>query len=196
LTLPVVPLVPVPPPEPEWLQATHDAWLRQRIQTCLGVGTSYENAVAAGLALRLERPRPGVDWRVTTVTSWPHRWMASLSPEARETLRDLAVARVDGLWVTLEELRHTLDPADADWRADLVDWCRERDDLEGVRVLLNWAGHGSRVSMLLAPFDVEAERFMRSIPVVFSFDDEQLRRASVTSPLAWWVRLERSSQTS
>lgn len=115
--------------------------------------------------------------------------MASLSREMYETLRDLALARIDGLWCTLEDLRETLDPKDHEWQKAVVEWYRERDELEGVRVLLNWGGHGSRLSAVLAPFDLVAERFVRSIPVVFAANNEHLRRASILNPLSWWVQL-------
>jgi hypothetical protein len=193
LALPVRQLVDVPSPPREATAGIADPWLAEDVRFHLSLGDAWHNAVAAGVFLRLRSiERGSVPKRFTVASSWPHRWMRSLSADQQATVSARAVARVDGLWGEMEGLQEALDPEDEDWRAVLVRWCRERDQLEGVRVLLNWARSGRHLENVLGPFDVAAERFVRSLPIAFHVDDEHLRRAALVSPMSWWVRLERT----
>lgn len=166
-----------------------DAWTLGKMREHLDLNDPFHAAVAAGTFLRLRELEPQERGRLPRVEeSWPHLWVREIPPEGREKLARRAIARVLALGYDLDRLREELDPDDEVWRDDLLDFCRDRDDLEGVRVLLNWAGAGRELEPFLACFDEEARLFVRSIPVV-ELDDEQLYRASVTCPTSWWTSL-------
>jgi hypothetical protein len=68
------------------------------------------------------------------------------------------------------------------WRA----LCHERDDLEGVRVLLREAGAGGQLEEALRETDASGRAVRFSWPREVDVDDERLRRAALSNPGAWW----------
>ena len=155
--------------------------------------------VAAGLCARLYEPFTPRG-RTELVTRWlqgqaqdpgvhVRRWARSLLPEELDTLQDLALAVVDRVSGLLDHLEASMAPSEDWWRLALHDLCVERDDLESVAFLLAEARRADRLQPALRGLDEAATRFAASIPLVIEVDDEQLRRARLGDPFAWWVTI-------
>lgn len=174
-------------PDPEVLVGNPDQWLCELICEHWALDHDWHTVVASGLALTKARSDGRPWWEFTVESSWPHAWVMQTSPEQRDAIVESAITAVTMLGEDLDDLDVDFDPGDGDWRAALVEWCRRRDDLEGVILLLDFVRHGSALHDLLDPFDRAAAEFVRSIPVVFDVDDQQLRRAARFNPEAWWT---------
>lgn len=174
------------PPAPAVLDGNRDEWLCDIVRAHWAAADDWHTVVAAGIALT-NTTADGRSWTEFTVeASWPHVWFRQTTPEQRNAVADSAVAAVTMLREDFDDLDEAFDPGDEGWRAALIDWCRRRDDLEGVVMLLDWMRGGTGVHDVLDSFDAEAAAFVRAIPVVFDVDDEQLRRAGRFNPEAWW----------
>jgi hypothetical protein len=166
-----------------------DIWTVERVRFHLGLDDDWHNGVAAGTFLRLRLRETRQTPSLSVSESWPHRWITGQTIEQRETLASRAIARTDGLWHWLEQLEQEPQFDGADWRNALQLLCEGREEVEGVRILLDWARHESALGSMLSAFDRAADLFVRSIPVALTMrSSELLRRAAIVSPTAWWTQ--------
>jgi hypothetical protein len=189
LSLP--PLVEIRAPVAGWIAPHHVPWLRDEIQARLERADSWQEAVAVGLFARhaVASDRTTLDAASEADLVRPRQWARGLGPAEVETIDLLLEAEVERLLMRLEALAGTMACDDAAWRADLVTLCRARDDVEGVRLLLNEAGAGGSVEHSVELLDEIGASFVRSLPVVLSIDDARLREVIRFDHTAWWAAL-------
>lgn len=192
--LEVPPLVRIESPVGEWTATRAEAWLQEEIRGRLAEGGPWQQAVAVGLFARLGWPREPA--RVVEMTlrgkpvpelAAPRRWARGLSPDQVRTIRALAAVEIDRLHQVADDLARSMACDDPGWRADLLHLCHDREDLEGVRLLLAEAGAGEDLMAALDLLDSAGQDLMLGLPVRLREDDERLRRASELDPEAWWV---------
>lgn len=199
-TTTVEPLAEVAPPIAEWLRdVPDDTWLHQEVAEKLERRDSWQLSTAAGLLARLYLPStPSA--REAMVRDWRdgrragpnvavRSWARTLGDEELATLDDLALAAVDRIVASIEDLEDTMAPSESWWREALYDTCRERDDLESMLFLLAETGWGRRALVAAEALDAVAEAFARSIPVALEMDDERFRRVREACPHAWWATI-------
>jgi len=189
LSLP--PFAEIRSPVVDWIAAHHAPWLRDEIQARLERADAWQHAVAVGL---FARHAPATDRGARDPASQadlvrPRRWAHGLRPAEVQTIELLLRAEVERLLAAIDDLAETMACDDSWWRADLVAICQGRDDVEGVRILLNEAGAGAAVAASVELLDVTGARFVQSLPVVLSIDDPRLREVARFDPTAWWATL-------
>jgi hypothetical protein len=176
----------------QWVSASGaESWVRNEVQRHLAQNDTWHNFVAAGLMARLAIPS-GTTWQIAEIQedlAKPRRWIRSLDQEQRMTVEILLAAEVQRLFISLDELHREMACDDPGWQADLVQFCQERDDLEGVRILLNETESGLRMDYVVEAFDSSASKFVRGIPVVLTLHDERLQSVASFDPEAWWVSI-------
>ncbi len=187
LRLPVKALVQVPPFSIEAVKRANDSWIEERVTFHLKVDDSWHNAVAAGLFLRLVQIPKAAQLPKFASDSPSHAWVSRLTTEQLETIAARTDARLDALWSDLDRLDFRLEAPGADWVEDLHRLCRDRDDLEGVRLLLNWTKTNDRLEERILGLDATAEAALQNLPMSIKITDEQLYRAAVVSPISWWT---------
>jgi hypothetical protein len=184
-------------PVEDWLEGT-DAWLQARVRERRGLDDPWEDVACAGMLARLVQLDPAATratveahlmGRPDPVLSRPRAWIRGHGTELARELEGLAVSRIEELLQVLEALDDPLEPSDPAWRRDLLLLCQGRDDLEGVRLLMEEAGAAGPLGSVVAALDRKAGPFVRSLPAHVGFDDEQIRRAAALDPEAWWASL-------
>lgn len=190
---PVVPPLPDPPVE-AWAEAFADAWLRDFVRARVDA-SPWSRLAVAGVLARLAEPAAGaaveallagkVDERIAA----PRRWARSWTAEERAGVAAHARAAIDDLHEDLDAVTAALAPGDEDWRADVLALLQDRDELEGVVLLLREAGAADAVEPMLAALDERGRRFVSATPGWRPLRDEQLRRAALGDPESWWAAL-------
>jgi len=182
----------------EWARDSADDWLHDEIHSRLDGGGTWEIAVTAGMFARLQRLTPArareiasaqLRGEVDEAAARPWRWVRRLSAMELTALEGLSLAEIDILHRSLADLRRTLAAEDPIWRDDVRELCHRRDDVECVWRLLNEAGAGRRVRMLLASLDIAADALVAGLRGECQLDDERLRRVGAEQPDAWWGRM-------
>jgi hypothetical protein len=186
----VEPLEKINPPADTWQAVSGhvEPWLREQVEQHLRMNSSWHNLVAAGLIARLAAS-PDAAGRALALSeemARPRRWALTLDVKQLRTTGLLLQADTLRLLADLKDLQRTFECDDPDWQDDLLALCRSRDDIEGVRILLNEAGASDRTSSIEV-LDTEAMLFMSSLPVRLRLEDERLRTVAVFDPDAWWV---------
>jgi hypothetical protein len=185
-----------PPPFPEigsplleWLGPRHARWLRAEIHARLERADPWQHAVAVGLFARLAvaADRPPTDVAGGDDLARPRRWARRLAPPQVATLALLLKAEAVRLLDLVADLAEAMACDEDGWRAELAELCRGRDDLEGVRLLLQEAGAGETVADAVGLLDEAGARFLGSVPVRLVIDDVRLREAAAFDPGAWWA---------
>jgi len=193
---------PIPTPEPfatievpleDLLREVRSDWLRQEVEKYLE--ESWSRVVGMGLLLRywddgltaretralvrdlMDGKNPDIVQRIET-------WIKGLSDAQVRTIQDWAQAACFSLRLQMESLEKSFCLED-DWIEELVAACRERDDLEAVRWLLE---DSSALDESLRDLDEEASAFLITIPVALRPDEPRLSRAALLDPVVWWVR--------
>jgi hypothetical protein len=113
------------------------------------------------------------------------RWPRTLTAEQRALIERFAIVRARDVESQLARIQ---DGLGIDQQLDFA-WqgiCWDRDDVEGIRVLLREAGAGQALTAALRAVD-EAGRAVRfSWPSDVDVHDERLQRISESDPGAWW----------
>ncbi|MBN1548391.1 MAG: hypothetical protein JW902_17205 [Syntrophaceae bacterium] len=200
--IPVLPRIAVEPfskiesPVGNWIISINDSWLVDEIQRNIDQNDAWCSAVATGLYARFIETPSLSDFVDQTLAGRPNEqlvlpriWARNLSEADCRTIEDLGFAEVDLLSHKVEDLELRLDPEDKIWRGDLLELCERRDDLEGVRILLNETGKADRLSSTIEDLDEEAQLFISSMPVSVRLDNERLARVAKIDPAAWWASL-------
>jgi hypothetical protein len=187
----LAPFAQIESPVAGWISERHEPWLRQEIQARLARANAWQHAVAVGLFARLavasEQAAPTPDGKGDLAR--PRRWARNLERAQIATLELLVKAEVERLLAVIDELTQTMACDDQDWRSELLELCRGRDDVEGVRILLNEAGADDTVTDTVRFLDEAGSQFVRSLPVVLKVEDERLHRVASFDHGAWWVAL-------
>jgi hypothetical protein len=181
----------IKPPVEEWMAAAGggiERWLREQVDHHLKADRSWHNLVAAGLIARLAVSfdvgrSPAV---VQEASARPRRWALDLNAKQLHTIERLLQAETLRLLADLDDLERTFALDDPDWQDDLLALCRSRDDIEGIRILLNEA-HAPERAAAIQVLDADAILFMSSLPVKLTLDDERLRAVAGFDADAWWV---------
>lgn len=133
-------------------------------------------AVARLLAGELPKPvGPGEDW------------MRGLTRAQRRELEEQACLVSTRLTRELEFLEAAADDSEG-WRRRVMAVMQEREQLEGVFVLLQRAGEGAELGPALELLDDDAALVFERLPLLRLPDDTLLRRARIVSPEAWWTQ--------
>jgi hypothetical protein len=114
------------------------------------------------------------------------RWLRGFEPGQRALVERFAVVCARTLASRLARLQTTLRPDDDSLEETWAWACWERDDLEGVRVLLREAGAGAALAAALQDADVTGRAVRFSWPSGIDVHDERLQRVSEGDPGAWW----------
>jgi len=185
-----------------WCDTAGDDWLKTAVGERLDEESDFGCAVGVGMYARLLIPThsPKATSRKARVEAILNgyvppfvqrsvEWTASLSAAQRRTIIDLSLAEADLIKARVDMLAESMDCGENGWWNQLAMLCTARDDLESVRRLFGDSVDARSIDACIAPVDVTARRFIGSIPVRRSLIDEQLRRAAMTEPLAWWTAL-------
>jgi hypothetical protein len=184
---------PMESPASQWSERLNDPWLQQEVASVLAGSHPLRHVVAVGLLKRMHSPN---DDPVQTAkkllagdrVGWlarPHEWLRCLSPAQRRTAERLACERSEQL--AGEMARGSRLTSDQVLRV-LV----ERDDLEGVRLLLRETGAGQRLDAAIEALDQAASGWQPGNLRQACEGSERLRRARLLDPAAWWAQPTRS----
>lgn len=163
----------------DWADKTDDLWLAAEVAQ-REIKSDWDAAVTAGfIATHAESQDPREDFKrmmrgeVIESMVAPRRWFRALDEAAAREIESEACARIERLAFKVAH------------GEDHLTVCRERDDLEGVCVLLRDRGIADRVNPALK----ELDGFVASRVFLIGNrkrDDVRLRRASLVHPGAWW----------
>jgi hypothetical protein len=141
----------------------------------------WDDTLAAGRIAR--GVEPGASQAATIAA---RRWTRGLTADQRTLIERFAIVQAHGIAARLDRLQAHFGPADASLDLAWQALCWDRDDVEGIRVLLREAGAGQALTAALRAVD-EAGRAVRfSWPSDVDVHDERLQRISESDPGAWW----------
>ena len=200
------------PPVLKWIEEISDAWLAVKIRELVANseyapnGRDWNYIVAAGMFTRLFHPATMAEIReinamtmrgeVVPQLIWGRLWARALPKEQVAVMeghvfRELASMNrfIDILLGKHEEdIGFKFDPTGESWRNIFLDLCHQRDDIDGVRMLLYEAGVIGRILPLLDELDSRGKKLIRLIPR-FKIRDEQLKRGFLIDHSAWWAEV-------
>lgn len=160
--------------EAEWRILAEDA-----------AATRWQDTLVAGRIARLLQPLDAASLIAART------WSRTLSPGQRGLVERYATVAARQLTIRLERLQSTIvpdQPGLADrWRT----LCHDRDDLEGIRVLLREAKTGAAVAAALRDADAVGRALHFSWPSNADVHDERLQRVAEGDPGAWWAGTRR-----
>ncbi len=197
--LPIEPLAPLQAPVASWLAGeSHDDWLVEQLEELAGLDNPWSQATAVATYGRLRQVSAAeraqaveelLTGRVNTEAARHLRWVRGLDPAQLRTLEALALDAVGQLHHHLDLLGAEVDPGGPEGQAFLLDLCHQRDDLEGVLVLLREVGHHEAVQAAAAALDQRARELLHPLSELEYLVDERLRRVLLGQPEAWWANL-------
>ena len=181
----------------KWAEACDDAWLADQIRRQAAVGGSWRQAIAAGLYARLYQPADSAagaarvrdfrNGRIETRFTEPREWAKTLHETQAIRFESLALAEIDGLHAAMDDLEVALDEGSEEWVDAWRDICHRRDELEGVKLVLQERGKGAALQSTLEQLDRRGRQFLINIPEGVLQPDIQLERANLLDPTAWWT---------
>jgi hypothetical protein len=113
------------------------------------------------------------------------RWLRGVTADQRALIERFAVVRARAIEAQLTRIQ---DGLGVDLQLDFA-WqglCWDRDDVEGIRVLLREAGAGRMLSAALRAVDDLGRAVRFSWPSEVDVHDDRLQRVSEADPGAWW----------
>ncbi len=124
----------------------------------------------------------------------PRKWAGGWSQAQRDQVRRWTLGRVEALVGQLRQLGASVDPFDPDWRRLMLRTLVERDDVEGVCLLLVEGGDEPEVVSALRSADELGEHLARDVEGEVCFHDTQLERAcGIELHRPWWTRFSESA---
>ncbi|MDX9723913.1 MAG: hypothetical protein RBU37_24400 [Myxococcota bacterium] len=156
----------------------------------------YRLAVVLGLFQRLSRPSAGaakaavarlLAGELPEAPGPGEDWMRGLAQAQRRELEAQACLVSTRLTRELEFLEAAADDSEG-WHRRVLALMQEREQLEGVFLLLQRAGEGAELGPALELLDDDAALLFERLPVLRLPDDPLLRRARIVSPDAWWTQ--------
>ena len=163
------------------LRVVH-AWPAPPLPATVVIGnwSRWHATLAAGRVAR------GFEPEATEADALPaRRWLRSVTADQRALVERFAVvhAREVGLQLARIQEGQGLDQSlDFTWQS----LCWDRDDVEGLRVLLREAGAGQALAAALRDVDDIGRAVRFSWPSEVDVHDERLQRVSEADPGAWW----------
>lgn len=178
-------------PLDEWVAVMEDDWLKEQIGYRMN-GDPWCHVIAIGMCLRLHKlshtaakARLGAILRGENVPNREREWFATLDETARYWVEAWALTAAE---INTDNFQDVLDIDEEQVRYEvLLDCCSTRDDLEGVLNLLHGIGKAGTLRDSLEDLDPTGRNVVDAIEIK-SLEDERLTRASIASPLAWWVQ--------
>ena len=141
----------------------------------------WDETLAAGRIARAMEPGAS---QAATIAA--RRWTRELTADQRTLIERFAIVQGHDIAARLDRLQTHFGPADASLDLAWQALCWDRDDVDGIRVLLREAGAGQTLTAALRAVD-EAGRAVRfSWPSDVDVHDERLQRISEADPGAWW----------
>jgi hypothetical protein len=140
----------------------------------------WEATVAAGRVARGVEPDANQDSAIRA-----RRWLRRLTADQRTLMERFAIVEAQRVATRLGRLQ---DGFGVDASLDLA-WqalCWDRDDVEGIRVLLREAGAGQRLAAALRRVDEVGRSVRFSWPSEVDVHDDRLQHVSEADPGAWW----------
>jgi hypothetical protein len=179
----------------EWCAACGDPWLVQQVGRRARMSTRWQIAVGAAMIARHAEPG-SIDTieellRPATAALVARRWFGALSAVELATIQDLGVAEIESLTDLVFDLRQSPTAYSRTWRRSVLRLCHGRDDVQGVRSLLEERGAAVELSSAIDVLDDLGEEWAAMVPAHIAIDDERLRRVASEDPCAWWGRLAR-----
>ena len=113
------------------------------------------------------------------------RWLRSVTADQRALIERFAIVRARAVEAQLTRIQ---DGLGVDLQLDFA-WqglCWDRDDVEGIRVLLREAGGGQTLATALRAVDDLGRAVRFSWPSEVDVHDDRLQRVSEADPGAWW----------
>jgi hypothetical protein len=113
------------------------------------------------------------------------RWLRGVSADQRTLVERFAIVRAREVEAQLTRIQ---DGLGVDLQLDFA-WqglCWDRDDVEGIRVLLREAGTGQTLATALRAVDDLGRAVRFSWPSEVDVHDDRLQRVSEADPGAWW----------
>jgi len=151
----------------------HSGVVRQR--------SRWAETLAAGRIARAIEP--GATQAATIAA---RRWPRTLTADQRTLIQRFAVVQVRDIAARLDRLQTHFGPADASLDLTWQALCWDRDDVDGIRVLLREAGAGEALTSALRALDETGRAVRFSWPSDVDVHDERLQRISEADPGAWW----------
>ena len=151
----------------------HSGVVRQR--------SRWAETLAAGRIARAIEPRA-----TQAATIAARRWPRTLSADQRALIERFAIVQVRDIAARLDRLQTHFGPADASLDLTWQALCWDRDDVDGIRVLLREAGAGEALTSALRALDETGRAVRFSWPSDVDVHDERLQRISEADPGAWW----------
>jgi hypothetical protein len=172
------------PPLDAWAEAAGEAeWLLLAGEDGIDESglTRWTATLIAGRVARLLAPSDG------SPLIGARQWSRSLTAGHRGRIERFATVAARQLATRLDRLQATIVPDEpgltARWRA----LCHERDDLDGVRILLREARTGEALAGALAEADAIGRALRFSWPSDVDVHDARLQRVAEGDPGAWWA---------
>jgi hypothetical protein len=175
------------PPLADWRDAAGDAeWgILAGADEPTARGSRWTATLIAGRIARLLQPLDAPSLVAART------WSRTLSAGQRGLVERFATVAARQLTIRLERLQATIVPDEPGlvdrWRA----LCHDRDDLEGIRVLLREARTGGAVAAALREADAVGRALHFSWPSNADVHDERLQRVAEGDPGAWWAGTRR-----
>jgi hypothetical protein len=141
----------------------------------------WDETLAAGRIAR--GVEPGVSQAATIAA---RRWTRGLTADQRTLIERFAIVQARDIAVRLDRLQTHVGPADTSLDLTWQALCWDRDDVEGIRVLLREAGAGEALTAALRAVDESGRAVRFSWPSDVDVHDERLQRISEADPGAWW----------
>jgi hypothetical protein len=148
--------------------------------------TRWAKTVDAGRIARLTRS-PASEAVTVAARRWPRR----LTTPQRALIERFGVVCARDIGEKLRRFHETLAPDDRSLEVTWTWFCWERDDLEGIRVLLREAGGagpggGEALAAALRALDATGRAVRASWPSEVDVHDDRLQRVAEADPGAWW----------
>lgn len=189
--------VPRPPAE-SWMDDGSPGWLRDAVVRRAASPSRLDRACSAGLLRRFWIPTTGTSALDAlqlalnpgaTPAGVAERWFCELPPSVHRAVEVLAVEEAERLSNLVTEVEASLGRAAETSRDEALVWLHGRDDLEGVRGLLQGVSSGGALGAALEALDQHAATAASMWSSGEPFDDERLRAVGWQYVDAWWGRL-------
>jgi hypothetical protein len=141
----------------------------------------WDETLAAGRIARAIEPGAS---QAATIAA--RRWPRGLTADQRTLIERFAIVQARDIAARLDRLQTHFGPADASLDLTWQALCWDRDDVEGIRVLLREAGAGQALTAALRAVDESGRAVRFSWPSDVDVHDERLQRISEADPGAWW----------
>lgn len=185
-------------PVEDWLADAEDPWLADLVRLRASVSDPWEQVVAAGLYARLYGASAASEAAMLAaiLAGAPPpelvrapRWARTLDAAQIATLKRLTLAEIGMLADRFALLDEEWEPGDGEMRAELVELCQRRDDVECVIQLLFDGAAAFAFEDAIELLDEQGSRFLVSIPERLEVVDERLSRVRRADPACWWASI-------